>query len=219
MTIKTIFFDNDGVLVDTEIIYFEANRAILRERLGVELSLETFKDVCLVRGAGFMEIAGDRAGGPENIERLRAERDDRYSELLEDRAGSLLMEGVAETIGKLRGSYKMGIVTSCQKPHFEIIHRGNGFLDNFDFIVAHGDFARSKPWPDPYLRALGISGAAPEECLVVEDSARGLLAAAAAGLDCAVIPTSLTAGADFSKARVILPHIRELLNILPVPAA
>ena len=68
----------------------------------------------------------------------------------------------------------------------------------------------SKPDPEPYLTALERNGLAADECLVVEDSERGLQAAVAAGIRCAVIPQGLTRTSDFSQAHVVLNDIGEL---------
>jgi beta-phosphoglucomutase-like phosphatase (HAD superfamily) len=113
----------------------------------------------------------------------------------------------------------MGIVTSSEKEHFGLIHRNSGLLQYFDFVIASGDYANSKPHPDPYLEAVRRSGVAPENCLVVEDSRRGLAAAVAAGLRCVVIPSSLTRTSEFPGAHRILNHIREVPPLLGFDAA
>ena len=71
-------------------------------------------------------------------------------------------------------------------------------------MLAQGDYARAKPEPDPYLRAVERLGLEPDRCLVIEDSERGLRAAKAAGLRCWVIPSRLTAGGRFDAADAVL---------------
>ena len=107
----------------------------------------------------------------------------------------------------------MGIVTSSRKDHFELIHRQTGFLKYFDFVVTSEDVKNTKPDPEPYLKALEISGMKKDECIVVEDSERGLRSAIAAGLKCYIIPTSLTLNSDFSRAEKILNNIKEILSL------
>ena len=108
----------------------------------------------------------------------------------------------------------MGIVTSSKKNHFEIIHKNSGLLKYFDFILTADNYVNSKPAPDPYLKALELSGVKKEECMVIEDSERGLKSALAAGLKCFVIPTNLTKLSDFSGAEKILTKINEVPNHL-----
>jgi beta-phosphoglucomutase-like phosphatase (HAD superfamily) len=79
-----------------------------------------------------------------------------------------------------------------------------------DFVLAREDYTRSKPDPEPYLAGLSRFGARAEECIVVEDSQRGLQAALAAGIDCAIVHNAFTAGHDFTGARYRLRSIEEL---------
>jgi beta-phosphoglucomutase-like phosphatase (HAD superfamily) len=69
----------------------------------------------------------------------------------------------------------------------------------------------SKPHPEPYLLAVKRSGFRKEECLVIEDSERGLMAAKAAGLRCIVVPSEFTRGSSFAGAYKVLENLREPL--------
>ena len=71
-----------------------------------------------------------------------------------------------------------------------------------------------KPHPDPYLMAIERSGAAPEECMAVEDSERGLEAAVVAGIRCIIVPTALTRGCRFAGAHAIVSSVSEVPLIL-----
>ena len=112
----------------------------------------------------------------------------------------MVIEGAAETLELLSKHYFMAVVTSAYREHFEAIHQRSGFLKYFEFVLANGDYKRSKPEPDPYLLALERSGFDASDCIVVEDSERGLRAAKAAGIDCWVIETPMTINSDFSLA-------------------
>ena len=68
----------------------------------------------------------------------------------------------------------------------------------------------SKPHTEPYLAAVARFGARPEECLVIEDSRRGLLSAKAAGLRCWVVPSPLTAASPFDEADRRFSSLAEL---------
>ena len=60
-----------------------------------------------------------------------------------------------------------------------------------------GDYARSKPAPDPYLAALGRFAIKREAAVVIEDSERGLRSAIAAGIDCIVVYNKFTRDSEF----------------------
>jgi HAD superfamily hydrolase (TIGR01509 family) len=104
----------------------------------------------------------------------------------------------------------MGIVTSSRPEHFAIIHQSTGLLQYFDFVVTSLEFTHYKPHPEPYLVGLEKIGHSKDECVVIEDSPRGLIAANAAGIRCLVIPNGLAAEEDFSKAYRVLNDITEV---------
>ena len=205
-----IFWDNDGVLVATEELYFQACAEALA-RAGVILALADFQDLSLRQGASVFALL-PAAFGADEREALRQWRDARYGELLA--TGTPLMPGVKQTLAALHGRVRMAIVTSCRREHFRLMHRNSGLLDYFDFILVRENYRLSKPDPEPYRPALQRSGAVPERCLVVEDSPRGAAAAAGAGLPCLVIPGALNAGSDFSGARWQVETLEEIPSIL-----
>jgi HAD superfamily hydrolase (TIGR01509 family) len=205
--IKAIFWDNDGVLVDTEHLYFLATRQVL-ESVGVSLSEEQYIDLFLRQGTGAFHLAAERNVSPEGIAHLRQERNEIYSALLSSEP--LIIDGVREVLEALHGKYMMGIVTSSRQDHFELIHRNTGLLPYFQFTLTASDYTHFKPDPEPYLKAVERSGFQRHECLVVEDSERGLTAATAAGLRCIVVPSGFTHGGRFIGAYKVLSRLSQL---------
>jgi HAD superfamily hydrolase (TIGR01509 family) len=208
MAYDFIFWDNDGVLVDTEGLYFEASRAALA-RIGFDLTPAQFVEISLATGRSVFELATADA---ELLDTLRHWRNQRYSELLAER--QLLLPAVRETLELLALHKQMAIVTSSRRDHFELIHADTDLLHLFDFILCREDYREAKPDPEPYRLALQRSGYAACRCLVIEDSVRGLTAAKAAGLTCWVIPTPQTRDQDFSAADRILEGIADVQRLL-----
>jgi HAD superfamily hydrolase (TIGR01509 family) len=200
----TVLWDNDGVLVDTEGLFFEATRDVLRT-VGAELTPEMFIDFALRSGESTFRLAAERGIGTTEIARLRAERDQRYAEFLQTRP--VIIEGVREALASLHGRVGMGVVTSSRRVHFDLAHAQSGLRDFFRFVLAREDYVQAKPDPEPYLTAVRRFGLQPEDCLVVEDSERGLAAATAAGLRCIAVPTRWTRGSNFGNAYKVLDHI------------
>jgi HAD superfamily hydrolase (TIGR01509 family) len=203
--IRAVFWDNDGVLVDTEKLYFQATRELLLPT-GVTLTPELFKRISLAEGRSVFDLAEEKGIPREEIDRLQAERNRRYADLLA--GGVRILDGVEETLGSLRGKVIQAIVTSSRRSHFDVMHARTGLPPFFDFILTREDYGLSKPDPESYRLAVQRSGCLPEECLVVEDSERGLRAALAAGIRCIVVPNDLTQGAAFTGAWRILPTCR-----------
>lgn len=208
--VEAILWDNDGVLVDTERLFFEANRELLAS-LGAELTPEGFFAWYLLDNCGGWHLLGEPS--EVQIELWRAERNQIYSRKLAA-AGNLAMPGIASVLNAVAPHYRMGIVTSSYREHFELIHRELGLVDHFEFILAAEDYTGSKPDPEPYLQGLQTLGVAAERCVVIEDSPRGLAAANAAGIPCIVLRHPLTRHHTFDGAWHVVDSLAELSALL-----
>jgi HAD superfamily hydrolase (TIGR01509 family) len=211
MSSEAIFWDNDGVLVDTEHLYFKATQEILASR-GVDLTPELYLQWFLQQNRGINHFADARGWSEDELKEIRRERGARYAELLHSE--SCVLPGVEEVLAALHGRCRMAIVTSARREHFDIIHAQSGLLKYFEFVLAAGDYSESKPHPAPYLKAVERAGIAKDNCLVIEDTERGLASAIAAGLKCVIVPSRLTAGRPFAGAHRVLKDIREVLLLV-----
>ena len=200
----TILWDNDGVLVDAEGLYFRATQEVLRT-VGICLTADQFKEISLRRGESCLGLA---AGRGIEIEQLRAERDQRYAELLGSQSWAI--DGAEEVLRSLHGQVRMGVVTSARKVHFETAHASTGLRQYLDFVLTREDYQHTKPHPEPYLTAMARHDLRPEDCIVVEDSERGLAAATAAGSPCLIVLSDWSRDADFSRAANVLEDIRDV---------
>ena len=205
--IRAILWDNDGVLVDTEGLYFQAGHEVLATQ-GVELTHKDFAEQSLKKGLSVFDFLPVQDA--ELIEQLRLKRNARYSALLAN--GVQVMDGVVETLETFYGRVQMGIVTGSRRDHFDIVHAQTNLLPFFDFVLAREDYEEAKPHPDAYLTAMRLHGLQPDDCVVVEDSERGCIAAAAAGLRVLAVPNALSKYGDFSSAYKILNSVRDVVN-------
>jgi len=209
--LKAIFWDNDGILVDTEALYYQANRDIL-STIDIRLTPEQYRSISLDQGQSVLNLARYKGYSDDQITALRQTRDTCYIQLLKQ--GVRIYPGVEETLRALHGKAAMGIVTSSPKSYFNVMHRQTGLLPFFNLILTREDFTRTKPDPEPYLLALKLAGTKPEESLVIEDTLRGLEAAKAAGIPCIIIPNELTKHQHFSGAEKILSQITDLVSLI-----
>jgi HAD superfamily hydrolase (TIGR01509 family) len=210
--IDAIFWDNDGVLVDTEHLYFEATRQVLAS-IDILLTEDDYRELFLMQGRGAWHLAEARGLPAPKVQALKQRRNALYAELIAEAPRAL--PGVLDVVSALHGRYRMGIVTSSRRDHFELIHRHTGLLPYFDFVVTADECPRTKPCPDPYVRALELSGVDRDSCLAIEDSERGLEAATGAGVRCAIVPSRLTRTQTFAGAWRRLDSVRDLLVLLP----
>ena len=207
---KYILWDNDGVLVNTEQWYFAATREALAE-LGVQLPIDAYQQI-MIQGRSSWELAAQAGVDPQQIKDGQDLRDELYRTYL--RNNDLRIKGVFEVLSELAQHYQMAIVTTCRRDDFELIHSNLDLLQFMQFVLTREDYAESKPHPEPYLTALQKFSATSSQALVVEDSERGLRAARAAAIDCAVVDYHFTRGHDFSAAQYRLQTLKELLQLL-----
>lgn len=207
---KAILWDNDGVLVDTEKYFYQATKEIVKKK-SIELTDEMFVEYVLIQSVGPWHLLEQQGHSKEVISGLKRERDQLYMQLLQNH--NILIDGVEETLKLMSEKYTMGIVTSSKPHHFDAIHVRTGILKYFTFIITPENYTNYKPHPEPYLTGWQKTNLSKEECIVVEDSRRGLLSAKAAGLECIIIPNELTKISDFSEADLVLNNIKDLRKI------
>lgn len=205
--IRTILFDNDGVLVDTEKMYFEATRVAFAAA-GVALTSEIWANGYLGRAKTSRKIAERMGISPALIPKVLERRDGLF--WADVALGVQVMPHVRETLAKLSGNVRMAIVTGAPRSRFEKIHEATGLSSHFDAVIARDEPEEAKPSPQLYLRAMEQLRVQPDECLAVEDSPRGAVAAIAAGIKCCVIPTFLTDLTLCPKECVVLPCFAQL---------
>jgi len=212
MHFKSIFFDNDGILVDTEPIYAQAIQKVFDDIGYSENARKLYIQAMKDGGSVFEKVGKNQGWSSEKILSLREKQKQQYSKLLSQKIP--VMPYAKEVLKKLHPHFVMGMVTSSRGNHLKSIHRDTNLLQYFDFILKREDFDNAKPHPDSYLKALEKADCKKSECLVIEDSERGLFAAKEAGLTCFVIPTDMTRKMDFSRADQVLSNLDELIKIL-----
>jgi len=207
---KYILFDNDGVLVETEKWYFEANVKALAE-LNIKLEEEVYMKI-MAKGGTAWEVAQEQGVSKEIIDKKRFQRDNYYQEFL--RTKNIEIHGVKDILKKLSKKYKMAIITTSRRVDFDLIHKNRGIIDFMDFTLCVEEYKRAKPFPDPYLAGLKKFNAKKEEAIIIEDSQRGLTSAYNADIECVIVKNEFTKTHDFSKASYYINNLKELEKIL-----
>ncbi len=213
---RAIFWDNDGILVDTEPLFVRSLEKLFPE-FGLTGDAEALSRENAAKGHLVWKKFWAESGKPEVRDRFVSRLTEVYCDFL--REGVPHIEGVEETLAALHKHYPMAIVTASLCEPFHLMHEQTGFLKYFDFWLTREDFENSKPHPDPYHAAFKrmkkqIPDLRPSECLVLEDAERGVVAAKEAGMTVWAIPTEFTRPLNFSRADKILKGIRELKRML-----
>jgi HAD superfamily hydrolase (TIGR01509 family) len=185
--LDAVLFDMDGLLVDTEPLWFESERTVMT-RLGGRWAPEDQHKMLggsLDRTVSYMlgRAAGDGAArlpAPEVVGEWLLTT---MTELMLSR-GVTVLPGAPELLaGVAAAGVPRALVTSSQRRIMDTVLAVTGL--RFGVTVCGEDVMRTKPDPEPYLRAASLLGVDPARCAVLEDSPSGVAAAEAAG--CAVI--------------------------------
>lgn len=183
-----VLWDMDGTLVDSEKIWSVSLRDTAR-RLGGELSDAAREDMVgsnMARTLGllFDDLGLDRA--PEPMVRAEQFLTARTGELFA--AGLPWRPGALDALRAVRAAgWPTALVTNTGRALTEMALQSIG-REHFTVSVCGDEVPRGKPDPDPYLRAAQLLGVAAGECLAVEDSPTGSLAAVRAGAAVLVVP-------------------------------
>ena len=208
--IQAIVFDFDGVLADSEPLHLAAYQEVL-SALGVPLTREEYyADYLGYDDAGVFAALAEAQGWEMNESKLGAliaEKGRVFDAIIE--TTDVLYPGAVDCIERLAGEYSIGIASGALRPEIEAILRRARLERHFRFIVASGDTPRSKPAPDPYIRAAELHALAPAACLAIEDSRWGIVSAKDAGLACVGI-TNTYPSAELALADRIIDSLAEL---------
>lgn len=204
--IRGVLFDLDGVLADTERLHWEAYRSVLRQ-FGVDVGVEEYR-VHWIAGGGGPEYACRTYALPLTPDELRALKAPRYQRLLAE--GLTERAGARAALERLHPTHRLAVATNTARAEVDTILGRLGMTSFVDAIVAREDYVHAKPAPDAYLTAAAALGLSPAECVVVEDTERGVRAGVAAGMRVVAVPHDLTHDNDFTACVRRLEHLDAL---------
>lgn len=185
--IKAIIFDMDGLLIDSEPIWFRAKQELMKT-----LNLEwTHEDQIATMGVPtqfWIDYLYKKVNGILTKDELLHGVTDRMINLY--KKGEIeLMPGVKEALKLAKENYKVGLATGSYKQLMEISLDVNNWRNIFDVILSSDDLERGKPFPDIYLEVMKRLNVKPKESVVLEDSRDGIKAGVAAEANVIAIPS------------------------------
>jgi HAD superfamily hydrolase (TIGR01509 family) len=215
-----LIFDVDGTLAETEELHRQAfNHAFVRHGLDWHWDRAVYKDLLRVTGGKErMRAYHARLGiapplPDQDIAELHRIKTAHYAELVETGCCPL-RPGVAELLAaaKARGQ-RLAIATTTSHGNIDALLSqalGARWNADFDAIVAGDDVSHKKPAPDVYLDTLARLKLNASDCVAIEDSGNGLVAASRAGIPVLITRSMFFRDDDFAGARVVLDDLSEL---------
>lgn len=208
MMIKTLIFDMEGVVIDSERVWDKVQKILLDRR---NLIYKRDKIKKILTGKSLSEgisIIKKYYGLQESNDSLLVERNILFKENIQN---ICFMKGFLNFHGKIKKKYKKCIATSMDKELLDIVDKRLGLTDLFDgniFSIAEVGYV-SKPSPDLFIYAANIMHSKPVNCLVFEDSPYGIQAAKRAGMKCIAL-TSTYKREMLSQADMIVDSLSQI---------
>lgn len=205
---KAIIFDMDGLLVDSETVWFDAEAEMFTSR-GFEYTAEIRESIIGLRVDEFLERLRNMYGIADPLDKLVNELNERMLTMIpshvKPRPGA---EAIIDYV--LNENIPHAIASNSPMPIINAIVSTMGWDNIFDVRCSGDDEPEGKPAPHVYLTAARKIGFAPAACLGLEDSVNGARAVVAAGMTCFAVPDS--SHSDASKFVDITPHVFDSLH-------
>jgi HAD superfamily hydrolase (TIGR01509 family) len=187
-TLQAILFDMDGLLIDSEPLWFEVESEVMAQ-LGGQWGLADQRALVggsLDRTVDYLLGRATRAAPRDEVARWLV---DGMTALLRER-GAAVLPGARELLAEVTDAgMRCALVTSSERQIMEAAIPKIGM--KFGATVCAEDVRHAKPSAEPYLRAAALLGAAPECCVALEDSPNGVAAAEAAGCTVIAVPSMI----------------------------
>lgn len=217
---KALIFDCDGVLADTERDGHRVafNEAFAQLGCGVNWDAEIYKEILKISGGKErIRYYFNRYGWPEGVRdrdsfvRIAYElKTDIFLQIVE-KDGLSLRPGVARLVDEaIEARLTLAVCSTASERAVNLIVEkllGQDRKSRFDLILAGDVVTRKKPDPEIYNLALQRLGLRPEDCVVIEDSRNGLLAAKGAGMYCVITTNAYTEDEDFREADLVVSDL------------
>jgi beta-phosphoglucomutase family hydrolase len=181
--IEAVIFDMDGVIIDSEPIYYQVTQRIFKS-FGLEIPEAEYSSFVGITDFDMWSFLKHKYGLTQTIpDLLQLQAGENIKHL-----GTVNLEPISGIVALLdrmvERKIRLGLASSSPGKVIELVLKKCGVNGYFETVVSGENVKRGKPAPDIFLSAAERLGVEPHQCVVIEDSAKGVQAAKAAGMMC-----------------------------------
>jgi HAD superfamily hydrolase (TIGR01509 family) len=208
--IKTVIFDMDGVIVDTEPVHHYAYNQHFKQ-LNIDVSPEMYATFTGNSTKNIFERLKVQFNLSDDVPTLVETKRNLFNEAFDSKEDLYLLDGVEDLIKDLhQNGMQLVLASSSATVTINRIFNRFGLLQYFTHIVSGEDFPKSKPHPAIFQQAAFLAKTPVENCIVIEDSTNGILAAKSAGIYCIGYDSFHSKMQDYSMADRVISNFDEL---------
>lgn len=188
--IKSVIFDFDGLIIDTETAWYEVYKELLKELYEYDLPIEVFAQTVGSSGNQFWKSLSEQIKDSVDEHKVKEYGLQRHREKME---GITLRPGVIDYLNEAKEKQlKIALATSSSTSWVEGFMKKFDIYKYFDVITTKDHVVQTKPSPELYLKTLDKLSIYSNEAIVFEDSINGLIAANHAGIRTVIVPNPVT---------------------------
>ena len=200
----------DGVIVDTEPVHHYAYNEHFKQ-LGIEISSEMYASFTGNSTKNIFERLKAEFNLKQGVQTLVDTKRNLFNDAFDNKKDLFLLDGVEDLIKELhRKGMQLVLASSSATVTINRIFKRFNLDQYFTHKVSGEDFPKSKPHPAIFQHAAFLAQTSVENCIVIEDSTNGILAAKAAGIYCIGYDSFHSKMQDYSKADMVIKDFKEL---------
>lgn len=215
MDLKLVIFDMDGLIFDSEKVYFKANQMAANE-LKIAFSFAYYRQFVGTGTKRMVDQMTKDYGSRQLAEKFIKISHQNVFKIVKE-TGLPLKKGFLQLTAYLKAhQIKQVLASSSDRPAIKLFLESADLQQNFDQIVSGEDVSEAKPAPDIFEKAWQKAGSPQKsQCLVLEDSINGIKAAANAQLPAIMVPDLLAPTPEMQqKAIAILPDLNAVCQFI-----
>ncbi|AJR03916.1 HAD family hydrolase [Siansivirga zeaxanthinifaciens] len=208
--LQAVIFDMDGVIIESEPLHYKAYHKMF-EDVNIEVSAEFYESLTGKSTLNVCKQICDAFNLSESPETLVSIKRKHYDDIFENDKTFDLIEGVLDVIKNYHDNeLTLILASSASMPSIERIFKRFDLNKYFKAKLSGAELKASKPHPEIFIKAAEASGFKTEECIVIEDSTNGIIAAKSAGIFCVGYDSFHSKNQDYSKADLVVKDFSEI---------